>query len=189
MKRLYLTSCLVVASLVLTACSGTEAINLNKENGEAGAETSTAPDAAAGTADAAMPTQSTPANPQAAAAAIADARVHFASALGTPAEALSPLQNGLNQRARERGLSIETSDKATLVVNGYFSTVEEDRQTLVIYVWDVTDKAGNRLHRLQGQERVSGNDSGWQAVDAETMTRIGQKTVDGLLDWLSRSRT
>ncbi len=171
MKRLYLTSCLVVASLVLTACSGTEAINLNKENGEAGAETSTAPDAAAGTADAAMPTQSTPANPQAAAAAIADARVHFASALGTPAEALSPLQNGLNQRARERGLS------------------DEDRQTLVIYVWDVTDKAGNRLHRLQGQERVSGNDSGWQAVDAETMTRIGQKTVDGLLDWLSRSRT
>ena len=96
MKRLYLTSCLVVASLVLTACSGTEAINLNKENGEAGAETSTAPDAAAGTADAAMPTQSTPANPQAAAAVIADARVHFASALGTPAEALSPLQNGLN---------------------------------------------------------------------------------------------
>ena len=74
-------------------------------------------------------------------------------------------------------------------MNGYFSTVDEDRQTLVIYVWDVTDKAGNRLHRLQGQERVSGNDSGWQAVDAETMTRIGQKTVDGLLDWLSRSRT
>src|SRR5690606_3370038 len=126
---------------------------------------------------------------QQAAAAIAAARIHFAAAVGTTAEALRPLQDSLNQRARERGLTIETADQATLVVNGYFSTVAEERQTIVIYVWDVADKSGNRLHRIQGQERVSGNGDGWDAVDAATVTRIGQRTIDDLADWLSRGRS
>jgi len=55
-------------------------------------------------------------------------------------------------------------------------------------VWDVTDKAGNRLHRLQGQHRVSNTSGGWEAVDPATIKRIGERTIDELAGWLSRSK-
>lgn len=185
MRRWISTTCLVAAGLALAACTGTDAINLNQQNQS---ETSTTAGDAGGTG-AASTGAGTQVNQQQAAAAIAAARIHFAAAVGTTAEALRPLQDALNQRARERGLTIETADQATLVVNGYFSTVAEERQTIVIYVWDVADKSGNRLHRIQGQERVSGTGDGWNAVDEATVTRIGQRTIDELADWLSRGRS
>ncbi|WP_188721455.1 hypothetical protein [Nitratireductor aestuarii] len=173
MRRLRTTACLILSGLVLAACSGSDAIDLS-QNGPGQSSSQT------GATGASMSRE--------AAAAIASARVHFAAAVGTPAEALQPLQDGLNERAREIGLSIETAENATLVVNGYFSTVAEDGGTLIIYVWDVTDKAGNRLHRLQGQHRVSNTSGGWEAVDPATIKRIGERTIDELAGWLSRSK-
>lgn len=167
---------LLMAGLALAACSGTEAININQTE-------QTTPTGQVAVAVPAIGDQ------QASAAAITAARVHFSAAVGTPAEALKPLQDALNQRARERGLTIETADNATLVVNGYFSTVAEERQTIVIYVWDVSDKAGNRLHRIQGQEKATGQGQGWDAVSAETVATIGQKSIDELAGWLARGRS
>jgi hypothetical protein len=174
MRRWISVACLLLAGLAASACKGTDAINLNETAGDASGAAGTG---ASGAVD-----------QQAAAAAIAAARVHFAAAIGTSAEALRPLEDGINRRARERKLQIENEGEATLVVSGYFSAVAEEQQTIVIYVWDVTDKAGNRLHRVQGQERISDRSGGWEVVDAQTMTTIGQKTVDELADWLTRGR-
>lgn len=173
----------LLAMLALAACSGTDALNLNQ--GSLSDPMGPQAEAGAASTDAA----NAPGDQQAAAAAIADPRFYFASAVGTSAEALSPLQDALNKRARERGVAIETEADANLVVNGYFSTVAEERQTLVIYVWDISDKSGNRLHRIQGQERVGGAGQGWEAVDSETVATIGRRTVDELADWLSRGRS
>lgn len=180
MRRWVTTICLLVTGLALTACAGTEAINLNQQD-----LSQQNPGATAGQ----MAGAGTQVDQQQAAAAIAEARIHFATAVGTSTEALRPLQDSLNQRARQRGLTIETADKATLVVNGFFSTVAEERQTIVIYVWDVSDKSGNRLHRIQGQEQIGSAGQGWEAVDTATVTRIGQRTIDELADWLSRGRS
>jgi len=188
MRRWISATCLVAVGLALAACSGTDAINLNQQN-QGETATPTGDTSAAGAPGAGSTGAGVQVDQQQAAAAIAAARVHFAAAVGTTAEALRPLQDTLNQRARQRGLTIETADQATLVVNGYFSTVAEERQTIVIYVWDVADKSGNRLHRIQGQERVSGTGNGWDAVDEATVTRIGQRTIDELADWLSRGRS
>lgn len=171
-----MSACLILFGLALAACSGSDALDVSQGSQGTTAAGNTSSEPASASQD-----------QQTVAAAIAAARVHFASAVGTPAEALKPLQDALNQRARERGLTIETADKATLVVNGYFSTVAEDRGTLIIYVWDVADKAGNRLHRLQGQEKVSNTSGGWEAVDSATLTKIGQRTIDELAAWLARS--
>lgn len=177
MKHLRTIVSMAMLGLVLGACTGSEAIDLNKD-GQV--------QPSSRTASTAPVTGSIAPGPDAA-AAVAAARVHFAAAVGTPAEALTPLQEGLNQRARERGLNIETADNATLVVNGYFSTVAEDGGTLIIYVWDVSDKAGNRVHRLQGQQKVSNTSGGWEAVDPAIIKRIGEQTIDELAGWLSRS--
>jgi len=55
----------------------------------------------------------------------------------------------------------------------------------VIYVWDVLDPAGNRLHRIQGQQGASGKGEGWAAVPPATMQAIADQTVDQLMIWLA----
>ena len=44
----------------------------------------------------------------------------------------------------------------------------EGKQTTVLYVWDVYDRSGNRLHRINGQREVAGSNGGegWNAVPA-----------------------
>jgi hypothetical protein len=38
------------------------------------------------------------------------------------------------------------------MLRGYFSAMTEGKDTTVIYVWDVYDPAGTRLHRINGQQ-------------------------------------
>ena len=57
----------------------------------------------------------------------------------------------------ERGISARrqrATPAATHVLKGYFSAMTEGKETTVIYVWDVYDPAGNRLHRIQGQQKA-----------------------------------
>ncbi|TKD15799.1 MAG: hypothetical protein E5W98_33445, partial [Mesorhizobium sp.] len=74
----------------------------------------------------------------------------------------------------------------THVLKGYFSTMSEGKDTTVIYVWDVYDPAGNRLHRINGQQKapsVNGGE-GWAAVAPETMQAIADQTIDQFATWL-----
>jgi hypothetical protein len=74
------------------------------------------------------------------------------------------------------------------VLKGYFSTLTEGGQTTVIYVWDVYDPAGNRLHRINGQQKApSGGGEGWAAVPSATMQAIADSTIDQLSSWLASS--
>jgi hypothetical protein len=64
------------------------------------------------------------------------------------------------------------------MLKGYFSAVTEGKDTTVVYVWDVYDPAGNRLHRINGQMKApsvaSGSgatDDSWKAVSPATMQR------------------
>ena len=91
-------------------------------------------------------------------------------------------------RAGARGISLvgagDTS--ATHVMKGYFSAISEGGRTTVIYVWDVTDAAGTRVHRIQGQERAaSGGGEGWDGVQPATMEAIADETVERLAAWLT----
>lgn len=119
-----------------------------------------------------------------------DVRVQFAPVIGADAKAVPPLSSRLSARAKERGLAITPQgDGATQIVKGYFSTIEDEKGTTVIYVWDVLDPAGNRLHRIQGQEKARGSGEGWTAADEATMQAIADKTIDQLAAWLAGART
>jgi len=53
-------------------------------------------------------------------------------------------------------------------------------------IWDVLDPAGNRLHRIQGQQKVTGGDgTGWTAVSAADMRAVADTTASQLTAWLS----
>jgi hypothetical protein len=75
-------------------------------------------------------------------------------------------------------------------MKGYFSALTDNGQTTVIYVWDVLDAAGNRLHRIEGQQKVPpGSGQGFAAVTDDTMRAIADQTIDQLVSWLATRKT
>lgn len=175
MKRLKTAALLLMAAAV-SGCAGVDSAGLSPRDGANAQSTATAQNRTRGTATAALPS-------------VTSARVQFAPVIGAPTEAVQPLSARLSSSAGERGLTVtREAEGATLLVKGYFSTISENGYTSVIYVWDVLDPAGNRLHRIQGQmEESSRAGEGWSAVTPATMEAIAERTIDALVTWLSAS--
>jgi hypothetical protein len=117
-------------------------------------------------------------------------KLHFDPIVGATVEAATPLAEQLAVRAKARGLALagSTDPSTTHVLKGYFSTMTEGRQTFVLYVWDVYDRSGNRLHRINGQQKAgTGKNEGWSAVSAANMQSIADDTIDQLAVWLASS--
>jgi len=103
-------------------------------------------------------------------------------------EVAAPLSEQLQTQARQRGITLvgSTDQSATHILKGYFSVITEGKETTVIYVWDIYDPAGNRLHRINGQEKaqaVNGTE-GWAGVAPATMQAIANTTIDQFSSWL-----
>ncbi len=118
-------------------------------------------------------------------AVLSGSRVQFAPITGATREAAVPLSQRLASRARERSITLAGNGAtATHIMKGYFSEVSDGTTTTVIYVWDVLDPAGKRLHRIQGQARAEGS-GGWATVPASAMQGIAERTIDALAQWLA----
>ena len=185
---------ILFAMAVLSACTSTDVLNpsaiaADGQSGSAAAgqatttASSTAP-APGGTVAATTPGSATLNGPTAAIPTVS--RLQFAPIVGTPVEAAGPLSERLAQRAKERGISIaRAGEPQTHILKGYFSALPEGKQTTIVYVWDVLDGVGNRLHRIQGQQVVQGG-KGWSSVSAATMQGIADQTMEQLGAWLGR---
>lgn len=117
-------------------------------------------------------------------------RVGLAPVVGAPVDAVSAFNKRFSLRARERGFALVSLDEGTgtHLLKGYFSAFTEGSQTTVVYVWDLLDTEGNRLHRFQGQEGVpvqAGQEEAWASVPAETMERIADLTAESVAVWLA----
>lgn len=199
MRRSHVTTVSLLAALALAACTNAKdvlepsAIAPQSTQSVAGGGT-TPPATAAQPAATAQPS-ATPA-PAAAptvpsaksASAIARTRLQVAPIVGASVEAATPLTAELQTRAKQRGITLagSTDQTATHVLKGYFSTMSEGKDTTVIYVWDVYDPSGNRLHRINGQQKApSANGAeGWAAVAPATMQSIADQTIDQFAAWL-----
>lgn len=161
-------------AVVLAACNSTDP-NLGIEG--AGGQQAAVP---------ATPQATAPTAPQTAAATGA-IRMRFAPIIGAPVEKVTPLSRRFSARAKEQGLAIVASSDltATHVIKGYFSVLSEGANTTVIYVFDILDPSGNRLHRIQGQESVTGSNASdpWAAVPAATLESIADKAMAEFSVW------
>lgn len=112
--------------------------------------------------------------------------IRFLPIIGAPIAAVTPLSRELGASARGNGLTIKGSNdqSAEHVLKGYLSAFADGQKVTVIYVWDVLDNAGARLHRIQGQEVVpaKGNDA-WSSVPPEVMQSIGSATIAAYMKW------
>lgn len=115
--------------------------------------------------------------------------IRFLPIIGAPVEAVTPLSRQLGMEARAKGLMLRASsgEPARHILKGYFSAYGEGGKITVVYVWDVLDANGNRLHRIQGQEVVPGKAKDpWAAVPASTMQIIANRTLDEYAEWSAK---
>ena len=186
MRRLPFLAGSLLAAIVLSACSSTQDVL------EPSAIAASPP--APGTLQAenevgAVSVQSASADASAALdpGIAARTRLRFDPIVGATVDVATPLTERLAQRARARGIRLagNTDPSTTHVLKGYFSTLTEGGRTTVIYVWDVYDPSGNRLHRINGQQKApAGGGEGWAAVSPATMQAIADSTIDQLASWL-----
>ncbi|TPI36190.1 hypothetical protein FJW07_21295 [Mesorhizobium sp. B3-1-9] len=202
MRRSQVTTVSLLAALALGACTNAKDVlepsaitptassaqSLPAPQGSsttATSPTTTAPAPSPAPSTAVSPaTRATPAQT----AALARTRLQVAPIVGATVEAAAPLTAELQTRARQRGLTLvgSTDQTATHVLKGYFSTMSEGKDTTVIYVWDIYDPSGNRLHRINGQQKApaAGSGEGWPTVAPATMQAIADQTIDQFAAWL-----
>jgi hypothetical protein len=115
-----------------------------------------------------------------------DATVRFLPIIGAPVQAVTPLSRQLGAEARSHGLSIKSSNdnSSAFILKGYLSAFSDSGKVTVVYVWDVLDNSGARLHRIQGQESVPSEATDpWAAVPASVMQQIASKTITEFSSW------
>lgn len=201
MRRSHVTTVSLLVALALAACTNAKDVlepsaiapqSTQSLSGAGGAATPPAtpaqPAGAAQTAGTAQPSAAAAVPPAKSPAAIARTRLQVAPIVGASVEAATPLTAELQTRARQRGITLagSTDQTPTHVLKGYFSTMTEGKDTTVIYVWDIYDPAGNRLHRINGQQKAPsvGGGEGWAAVAPATMQAIADQTIDQFATWL-----
>jgi hypothetical protein len=176
---------LVALASVLAACTGgMEPSGLQPLTSDTPRQVSADTDVPVATSDAAFATTGAVAS---AGPITTDARVQFAPVIGATPEALPSLSLRLAARAGQRGVPLaQQGTGATHMMRGYFSAFSENRSTTIIYVWDVVDSTGNRVHRIQGRQQLpAGSQPGWSSVSTATMEAIADRTIDELAAWLS----
>ncbi len=175
------------AGLLLAGCNSTEStLNIGGGRANSAPVLAVTPDIAA----AAAPKAS--ASPAAQAAAISGTRMQFAPMIGAPVTQVTALSRRLTLRAKEKNLSIfPASEKnVTHILKGYFSLLNEGGKLTVLYVFDVIDPAGNRLHRISGQESAgaAAAKASWESVPSPLMEKIADRTMEEFAVWRAGSR-
>mgnify|MGYP006951089223 CR=1 FL=1 len=195
MRRSHVTTVSLLVALALAACTNAKDV---LEPSAITPPAASAPGSTAATVPATSPaapatttgvpaTTTAPLTSAQSAAILSKTRLQIAPIVGASVEAATPLTAELQTRAKQRGITLAGSadQTATHVLKGYFSAMSEGADTTVIYVWDIYDPAGNRLHRINGQMKAPSVNSGagagadsWKAVSPATMQAIADQTID-----------
>lgn len=153
-----------------------------------GSETALAPvPPAAGSADA-LNRQAEPAPPATTAAIPQLPPVAFLPVTGAPQSAVTDLARSMRSAAEANSVPVvvSTEQGARYQIKGYFSALKDGNETVLVYVWDVLDANGNRIHRISGQERGSGSSGDpWTGITASVIDSVARTTMAGLRSWIS----
>ena len=108
---------------------------------------------------------------------------------GAPQSKANSLTRSLNSSAQANGLAIlpTTRAGAKYRVKGYFSALNDGNGTLLVYVWDVVDGSGKRVHRINGRERTGTSKTDpWQAITDAEIERVAKDTTSRLKTWVDK---
>ncbi len=164
-KRPFWAFVAMMAASVLSGCGGGDAIT--------GAAQS-------------MATAMTPTAVAPPAVPLSEAKFAFAPVTGAPATVLTNISAQLGKEAFAQQITLVPSDDpaATYIIKGYLSAIGDASGTIIVYVWDVFDRTGRRVHRISGQEMAPGAARDpWSGVDTATAVDVARQTISALVAW------
>ncbi len=104
-----------------------------------------------------------------------------------PGDMIYAFEDELKAAAPTRQLKIVAAGDATVNyrLKAYLSAVGDYSGTLMIYVVDIFDQSGARIHRISGQINASGSLSDpWSNIkNTGVVVQAAQETVDALGNW------
>ncbi|WP_244531051.1 hypothetical protein [Hyphomicrobium facile] len=128
--------------------------------------------------------------PPATPAAAQMAKIQIAPVIGSPDNVARDLQSQLASSIGHNGVQVATAANATseYVVRGYIVAAREKTKAKISYIWDITDQAGKRVHRITGEEVIAGaGKDPWSAVTPPVVQSIADKTSKQIASWLATS--
>jgi len=117
------------------------------------------------------------------------AKLAFAPIVGAPAEVADSLSSGVAGALAQQSIPIakSTADQPDYTVRGYVVAAPDKAGTKLSYIWDVTDKTGQRAQRFTGEEIVKSakkSKDPWAQVDASVIDRIAQASASQIAAWV-----
>jgi hypothetical protein len=113
--------------------------------------------------------------------------VALSPAEGVPQKYASKVNDQLAASIKAKGVQIvEVKDAQYVIKTSYLALPEPKKGTKVTYTVTVTDKAGNKVRTISGEELVSekrGGDS-WNHVTDESAQHVAVKTAMDLTAWI-----
>jgi len=123
------------------------------------------------------------------------ANVGFLPITGAPQSAVATLSKALGASSKLHNIGVASAgaitgaggQSAVYQMKGYMSALNEGSKTTVTFYWDVLDRSGKRLYRINGFEQESGaKKDPWQGVSERTMQRIASRTMGSFANWVKR---
>jgi hypothetical protein len=140
-----------------------------------------APSAAAMTTSAAGATAATPL------VKAAPIPISIAPVTGTPGAMRYSMEDALKKYAASRNFIVVPAEDPTVVyrLKGRVTAVGDTSGGLLVYVWDVMDAAGTRVHRVAGQQVAGATQADpWAGVTGINIDNAAREIIDGLADWV-----
>ncbi|MEO1702507.1 MAG: hypothetical protein AAFR71_10690 [Pseudomonadota bacterium] len=189
MNGTFIAKAVAILAIILTvsACNSTDDTLTVGDGSVGGGPGTSAPNPAGVTNQ--LPSQQPPgttSTPAPAAATTGQPQVYFAPVVGAPVDKVTALSQRLSVKGPEQGIQLLPSRLPTVSheVRGYFSAISANGNTIVTHVWDVFSPSGERIHRIQSQETVSGSAADpWSVVPTTTMELIADKVLGSYVAW------
>jgi hypothetical protein len=119
----------------------------------------------------------------------ATTRLALAPVIGAPDAIAKQLTAQLTASIERQKVTIakSPSERVDYTLRGYVVAAKEKTATKVSYIWDVTDNTGKRVHRITGEELVSGagGKDAWSGVSSAIVQAVSDKTSASFGTWLA----
>jgi hypothetical protein len=113
--------------------------------------------------------------------------ISIAPVTGTPGGMRYALEDDLKKYALTRNFTVVPVDDPGAIyrLKGRISAVGDTSGGLLVYVWDVMDASGTRVHRIAGQQVAAAAVADpWAGVSVTNIDDAARETIDGLADWV-----
>ena len=118
--------------------------------------------------------------------------ISFLPIKGIPQTAKTKLSKEMQSSAGKYQVSLLSQNQPTsdYGLTGYFTALNDGSGTLLIYVWDIVDQNGKRLHRINGQERSDGTSPDpWRSIEDEQLTNVADRTMQSVRTWIASQKS